>query len=57
MLIHPRDTALDMTECEGWLNDGHDFGQLVVNGVTGEPPHVIPTAAPENRRFRPALLS
>lgn len=57
MLIHPRDTALDMTECEGWLNDGHDFGQLVVNGVTGEPPQVIPTAAPENRRFRPALLS
>jgi hypothetical protein len=26
-----------------WLGDGHDLGQLVVNGLPGQPPAVIPT--------------
>lgn len=43
MLIHPWDAALDDEEWRTWLADGHDFGQLVVNGLPGEPPSVIPT--------------
>ncbi|UQI46360.1 FMN-binding negative transcriptional regulator [Streptomyces sp. HU2014] len=43
MLVHPWDAALDAAEWRGWIDDGHDFGQLVVNGVPGEPPAVVPT--------------
>ena len=43
MLIHPWDAALDDDEWRSWLADGRDFGQLVVNGLPGEPPVVIPT--------------
>jgi transcriptional regulator len=43
VLIHPWDAALDDEEWRTWLADGHDFGQLVVNGLPGQPPVVIPT--------------
>ena len=43
MLIHPWDAALDDEEWRAWLADGHDFGQLVVNGLPGQPPAVVPT--------------
>ena len=43
MLIHPWDAALDDDEWRTWLVDGHDFGQLVINGLPGSPPTVIPT--------------
>jgi transcriptional regulator len=42
VLIHPWDAALD-DEWRTWLTDGHDFGQLVANGLPGQPPAVIPT--------------
>jgi transcriptional regulator len=41
MLIHPWDAARDDAEWQQWLA-GHDFGQLAVNGVDGEPPSVQP---------------
>ncbi|MFE2041155.1 FMN-binding negative transcriptional regulator [Streptomyces sp. NPDC059477] len=41
MLIHPWDAATDDTEWRHWLTI-HDFGQLAVNGLPGEPPHVQP---------------
>ncbi|MFE9016996.1 FMN-binding negative transcriptional regulator [Streptomyces sp. NPDC007808] len=41
MLIHPWDAPRDDAEWQRWLAV-HDFGQLVVNGVGGEPPHVQP---------------
>lgn len=41
MLIHPWDAPGDDTEWQRWLAV-HDFGQLVVNGPDGEPPHVQP---------------
>jgi transcriptional regulator len=43
VLIHPWDAALDDDEWRTWLADGHDFGQLVVNGLPGQPPAVVPT--------------
>lgn len=43
MLIHPWDGALDDDEWRTWLAEGRDFGQLVVNGLPGEPPVVVPT--------------
>jgi transcriptional regulator len=43
VLIHPWDAALDDDEWRAWLADGHDFGQLAVNGLRGQPPTVIPT--------------
>ena len=43
MLIHPWDAALDDDEWRTWLADGRDFGQLVVNGLPGSPPTVVPT--------------
>ena len=43
MLIHPWDAALDDDEWRAWIAAGHDFGQLVVNGLPGQPPTVIPT--------------
>jgi transcriptional regulator len=41
MLIHPWDAPHDDTEWQQWLAV-HDFGQLAVNGLPGEPPHVQP---------------
>ncbi len=41
MLIHPWDAALDDGEWQDWLAV-HDFGQLTVNGLPGEPPEVQP---------------
>ncbi|MFD7326344.1 FMN-binding negative transcriptional regulator [Streptomyces sp. NPDC059875] len=41
MLIHPWDAAHDADEWRGWLSR-HDFGQLAVNGLGGEPPWVQP---------------
>ncbi|GGJ55675.1 FMN-binding negative transcriptional regulator [Streptomyces brasiliensis] len=41
MLIHPWDAARDDAEWHGWLA-AHDFGQLAVNGPSGEPPFVQP---------------
>jgi transcriptional regulator len=43
VLIHPWDAALDDEEWHAWLADGRDFGQLVVNGLPGDPPLVVPT--------------
>ncbi|WP_217242127.1 FMN-binding negative transcriptional regulator [Streptomyces sp. AC555_RSS877] len=41
MLIHPWDAPRDDAEWQGWLAV-HDFGQLAVNGLPGEPPYVQP---------------
>lgn len=41
MLIHPWDAPKDDGEWRGWLA-AHDFGQLAVNGLDGEPPFVQP---------------
>lgn len=41
MLVHPWDAPRDDAEWQRWLAV-HDFGQLVVNGVEGEPPHAQP---------------
>ncbi|GGT95155.1 FMN-binding negative transcriptional regulator [Streptomyces lateritius] len=41
MLIHPWDAAHDAGEWRDWLAR-HDFGQLAVNGLPGEPPWVQP---------------
>ncbi|MFI6873235.1 FMN-binding negative transcriptional regulator [Streptomyces sp. NPDC050400] len=41
MLIHPWDAARDAAEWREWLAV-HDFGQLAVNGLPGEPPFVQP---------------
>ena len=41
MLIHPWDAPQDDAEWQQWLAV-HDFGQLSVNGLPGEPPHVQP---------------
>ncbi|MFE9613553.1 FMN-binding negative transcriptional regulator [Streptomyces sp. NPDC006012] len=41
MLIHPWDAPRDDTEWQTWLA-AHDFGQLAVNGLPGEPPTVQP---------------
>ncbi|MEU6825893.1 FMN-binding negative transcriptional regulator [Streptomyces atriruber] len=41
MLIRPWDAAHSDAEWQQWLA-AHDFGQLGVNGLPGEPPHVQP---------------
>jgi transcriptional regulator len=41
MLIHPWDAPHGEREWQQWLA-AHDFGQLAVNGLPGEPPHVQP---------------
>ncbi|WP_033220929.1 FMN-binding negative transcriptional regulator [Kitasatospora phosalacinea] len=43
MFVHPWDAALDEAEWRAWIADGHDFGQLCVNGSPGHPPTVVPT--------------
>lgn len=42
MLIHPWDEARCVDEWRSWLTDGRDFGTLVVNGLDGEYPVVVP---------------
>ncbi|MFD3997774.1 FMN-binding negative transcriptional regulator [Streptomyces sp. NPDC058583] len=42
MLIHPWDAPHDEGEWRDWLSR-HDFGQLAVNGLPGDPPWVQPT--------------
>ncbi|MFE1442489.1 FMN-binding negative transcriptional regulator [Streptomyces sp. NPDC058739] len=41
MLVHPWDAPEEDAEWQRWLAV-HDFGQLAVNGLPGEPPHVQP---------------
>ncbi|MFC9503511.1 FMN-binding negative transcriptional regulator [Streptomyces sp. NPDC057002] len=43
MLVHPWDAGLDEVEWQTWIADGHDFGQLSVNGLAGHPPMAVPT--------------
>ncbi|WP_225077496.1 FMN-binding negative transcriptional regulator [Streptomyces sp. CoT10] len=43
MFIQPWDAGLDDAEWQAWIADGHDFGQLSVNGLPGEAPVVVPT--------------
>lgn len=43
MFVQPWDAALDDAEWRAWIDDGHDFGQLVANGSPGHPPGVVPT--------------
>ncbi|GAA2428511.1 FMN-binding negative transcriptional regulator [Streptomyces macrosporus] len=43
MLVHPWDAGLDEAEWQSWIAEGHDFGQLIVNGLPGHPPTVVPT--------------
>ncbi|SNT04958.1 FMN-binding negative transcriptional regulator [Actinacidiphila glaucinigra] len=43
MFIQPWDAALDEAEWRSWIADGHDFGQLCVNGPPGRPPVAVPT--------------
>ncbi|MFF4685052.1 FMN-binding negative transcriptional regulator [Streptomyces sp. NPDC001307] len=43
MFIQPWDAALDAAEWQSWIAEGHDFGQLSVNGLPGHPPVVVPT--------------
>ncbi|MGK5550144.1 FMN-binding negative transcriptional regulator [Actinomadura kijaniata] len=43
MWVQPWDAALDESEWRTWIADGHDFGQLTVNGLPGHPPAVVPT--------------
>ncbi|ARX81976.1 transcriptional regulator [Streptomyces alboflavus] len=42
MLVHPWDAPASDAEWQRWLAQ-HDFGQLAVNGLPGEPPHLQPT--------------
>jgi transcriptional regulator len=43
VLIHPWDAALDDAEWQGFLADGHDFGQLIAAGRDRDVPVVVPT--------------
>ncbi|GLX93912.1 hypothetical protein [Herbidospora sp. NBRC 101105] len=43
MFIQPWDASLDDAEWQAWIADGHDFGQLAVNGPPGGAPLVVPT--------------
>ncbi|GAB1339605.1 hypothetical protein ACE1SV_61950 [Streptomyces sp. E-15] len=43
MFVQPWDAALDDAERRAWIADGHDFGQLCVNGLPGRPPAVVTT--------------
>jgi transcriptional regulator len=43
MFIQPCDAGLDEAEWQSWIAEGHDFGQLSVNGLPGHPPDVVPT--------------
>ncbi|QWB21547.1 MULTISPECIES: FMN-binding negative transcriptional regulator [Streptomyces] len=43
MFTQPWDAALDAAEWQRWIAEGHDFGQLSVNGLPGHPPAAVPT--------------
>lgn len=43
MFIQPWDASLDDAEWRAWIAEGHDFGQLSVNGLPGQAPVVVPT--------------
>ncbi|MBB2914215.1 transcriptional regulator [Streptosporangium becharense] len=43
MFIQPWDVGLDDAEWRTWIAEGHDFGQLSVNGLPGHPPIAVPT--------------
>ncbi|MET9423869.1 FMN-binding negative transcriptional regulator [Streptomyces sp. NPDC006540] len=43
MFIQPWDAGLDEAEWQAWIAEGHDFGQLTVNGLPGHPPVAVPT--------------
>ncbi|MFH8974325.1 FMN-binding negative transcriptional regulator [Streptomyces sp. NPDC017890] len=43
MFIQPWDAGLDEAEWQAWIADGHDFGQLSVNGLPGRAPVTVPT--------------
>ncbi|MEV0585127.1 FMN-binding negative transcriptional regulator [Nonomuraea sp. NPDC050310] len=43
MFIQPWDAGLDEAEWQTWVAEGHDFGQLCVNGLPGQAPVVVPT--------------
>lgn len=43
MLVQPWDASLDEAEWQAWIAEGHDFGQLSVNGLPGRPPATVPT--------------
>ncbi|MCF3965453.1 FMN-binding negative transcriptional regulator [Streptomyces fuscigenes] len=43
MFIQPWDAALDEAEWRDWIDRGHDFGILSVNGPAGAPPLAVPT--------------
>ncbi|QFQ95095.1 FMN-binding negative transcriptional regulator [Streptomyces phaeolivaceus] len=43
MFVQPWDASLDAAEWRTWIADGHDFGQLTVNGPPGRPPVAVPT--------------
>ncbi|WP_328315778.1 FMN-binding negative transcriptional regulator [Streptomyces sp. NBC_00388] len=43
MFVQPWDAGLDEAEWQTWIAEGHDFGQLSVNGPAGGPPLVVPT--------------
>ena len=43
MLVQPWDAGLDDAEWQTWIAEGHDFGQLSVNGLPGHPPVAVPT--------------
>ncbi|WP_318199985.1 FMN-binding negative transcriptional regulator [Streptomyces sp. SCL15-4] len=52
MFIQPWDAGLDDAEWQTWIAEGHDFGQLTVNGPPGGPPVVVPTHfAPDGDRL------
>jgi hypothetical protein len=52
MLVHPWNAGLDEAEWQTWIADGHDFGQLAVNGLPGHPPMVVPTLAAAQQQLR-----
>lgn len=43
MFIHPWDAGLDEAEWRSWIDEGHDFGILSVNGPPGQAPVTVPT--------------
>ncbi|WP_030622361.1 hypothetical protein [Streptomyces sclerotialus] len=38
MFVQPPEAGLDEAEWQAWIADGHDSGQLTVNGLPGHPP-------------------
>jgi hypothetical protein len=40
MFIQPWDAGLEEAEWQTWIAEGHDFGQLSVNGLPGHPPTI-----------------